>query len=58
MIMNYDETGHDGPDFQVVGPVDGDVEELLADHPDWTDEQIAEELGITVWAAADARSRA
>ena len=56
--MNYDETGHDGPDFQVVGPVDGDVEELLADHPDWTDEQIAEELGITVWAAADARSRA
>lgn len=56
--MNYDETGTEGPDFEIIGPDDDTVAELIELHPDWSDEQIAAELSISVWAATDARTRA
>lgn len=56
--MNYDELGHAGPAFEVIGPNDDVVEESIREHPDWTDEQIAAELGLNVYQVASARSRA
>lgn len=62
--MNHDEVGWDVPGFQVIGPHDGDVEEILRAHPGWSDTEIAQELskaaGYTIGAdmVADARSRA
>lgn len=42
--MNYDEVGHGGPEFEVIGPDDDRIEDFLRKHPDWSDDQVSAEL--------------
>lgn len=42
--MNYDEDGHGGPDFEVIGPDDDKIEDFLRENPTWSDDQVSAEL--------------